>query len=182
MSGLRNYHIVLLLQEIKKKNEIGAVIIMEMLFEVDETENIEQFEKNLETIKAISKLEKNWNFYGADAFPGSFVRWVRIVLMNIDIQPQVYPTAANSVQFEFEREDGAYLQFELHIKKSVSMYCDWGRPINDESITLPFFRVEDISETVDLFYGNRTFADFCKALEEQGLLANEGMRQDNENQ
>ena len=29
------------------------------------------------------------------------------------IQPRIFPTARNSIQFEYEKQDGEYLEFEL---------------------------------------------------------------------
>ena len=109
-----------------------------------------QLEENLENLKAISKFKKNWN-YGADPFPGDFIRWIRIILLNIDIQPQMFPTAAGSIVFKYEEyTDDQYLQFDLNINRNITMFytnADGSHVIQNDNV-LP----QDISEIVDKFF------------------------------
>lgn len=71
--------------------------------------------KNLERIEEIALLEQNWNDNEAEPFTVKLVNKVRDVVLSLDIQPDVFPTAAESIQIEYEDEvKGKYLEFEIY--------------------------------------------------------------------
>lgn len=118
---------------------------------IESKSNDEQLNENLETLKAISKLEKNWNFHGADSFPGEFIRWVRIILMSIDIQPEVFPTGADSIEFVWENNDD-YLAVALFFDKHITLSYVSGNSETSFDIHTDTIKPENISELVDIFY------------------------------
>lgn len=73
----------------------------------------EELQKNLDIIDSFRNLEYNWNGYGALNFSDSVIDNSRSALYFLDRQPDIFPTGRNSVQFEYEKLNGDYLEFEI---------------------------------------------------------------------
>lgn len=71
----------------------------------------------------ISKLEENWNDNGANAFPIELVEKCREIVNQLVAEPFVCPTACGSIQFEYEKENGEYLEFEVY-EDRIEVYMD----------------------------------------------------------
>ena len=69
--------------------------------------------KNLSTLDDISELKYNWNGYGASAFSKELIDRCRDLLGQLPVQPELYPTACDSIQFEWETADGRYMDAEV---------------------------------------------------------------------
>lgn len=76
-------------------------------------ENAQGIKRNLDKLDAIALLGENWNGYGAKPFSQSLIERARHVILNLDAQPEVFPTAANSIQIEYEKENGEYLEVQI---------------------------------------------------------------------
>ena len=57
-------------------------------------------------------MGENWNGYDAEPFEPSFVAYCRTIFSQLISEPEVFPTARNSIQFEFENDE-VYLEFEV---------------------------------------------------------------------
>ncbi len=71
------------------------------------------------TFDEIISLKDNWNGNGAEHFEEDFVNTVRMSVLKLKPQPEIFPTANNSIQIEYENDLGDYLEFEVfddHIK------------------------------------------------------------------
>jgi hypothetical protein len=68
--------------------------------------------KNLERIKEIGLLEQNWNDNEAAPFTKKLLYKARAIVCDLDIQPDIFPTAAESIQIEYKTK-GRYLEFEI---------------------------------------------------------------------
>jgi len=82
----------------------------------------DRMEKSLSALAEIEQLEDNWNENGAEAFSNSLIGSVRALLSNFNIQPDIFPTAQNSIQLEWENANGDYLEIELFEDSSCSMF------------------------------------------------------------
>lgn len=69
---------------------------------------------NLKKLDQIAVLEDGWNGNKAKAFEKQFILTVRSIITALEIQPEIFPTACDSVQFEYEKEDGSYLEIEIN--------------------------------------------------------------------
>lgn len=69
--------------------------------------------ENLEKLNHFSTFEKNWNGYEADPLPDNIIEVTRKILKRLSVQPEMFPTARDSIQLEYERENGDYLEFEI---------------------------------------------------------------------
>lgn len=68
---------------------------------------------NLEKLDSILALPNNWNENGAEKFNQKLVDRCKSLLDILPIQPEIFPTAANSIQFEYEKGNGDYLEFNV---------------------------------------------------------------------
>ena len=70
----------------------------------------------------IRNLKDNWNQEGAKAFSETLVNRCWLICLKLKIQPLIFPTARNSIQFEYELEDKSYLEFEIYSDK-ITILC-----------------------------------------------------------
>lgn len=66
------------------------------------------------TLSEIEKLTDNWNDNGASAFSSKLIEKCRRIVMQLVSEPFICPTACGSIQFEYEKENGDYLEFEIY--------------------------------------------------------------------
>lgn len=88
------------------KNGIGqsSYIVSNMNSEKD---------KLLNRINEFLLLENNWNGYGASKFNTTVINKVRNIIYSLHRIPEVYPTGRDSIQVQFEKNNGDYLEFEV---------------------------------------------------------------------
>lgn len=72
-----------------------------------------KLQENLDLIDKFKSFENNWNGYDALRFSKSVIDNARSALYFLDRQPDVFPTGRNSIQFEYEKDNGDYLEFEI---------------------------------------------------------------------
>lgn len=105
----------------------------------------------LNTINEISKLKFNWNGNKAEPFSESLVQKSIKVLNSLEYTPEIYPTACNSIQFEYEKESGEYLEFEI-FDKYINVFM-----IHDDESEEEFTEndIDKIKKLVNEFYGKQ---------------------------
>ena len=91
--------------------------------------------ENLIKLDEIRKFEKDWNGYNADPISPIAVDRAEQILVELDKaklpQPFVAPTVANTIQLEWEKEDGLYLEINVDAKDEdgyeifLNQYCDY---------------------------------------------------------
>lgn len=86
------------------KNKISPIFILEAKRKIN----------NIKNLNIASKLEFNWNDNGALPFPKGLIDKCKNILVDIIIQPKLFPTANQSIQMEYEKENGDYLEFEIY--------------------------------------------------------------------
>lgn len=62
------------------------------------------------TLNEIAKLKDNWNNNGANSFSAKLIEKCRGIVMQLAAEPFICPTACGSIQFEYEKENGDYLE------------------------------------------------------------------------
>lgn len=75
------------------------------------------------TLNDIAKLEDNWNNNGANAFSAKLIEKCRGIAMQLAAEPFICPTACGSIQFEYEKENGDYLEFEIY-EDRIEVFLD----------------------------------------------------------
>lgn len=112
--------------------------------------SVEKLE-NLKKLEAIAHLEDNWNANGAKAFADSLITKVRNLVMFLEIQPEVFPTACESLQLEYDKADGSHLEIELNESENAEVFL-----VDDsgcESVISISASIEAINKVVSDFYG-----------------------------
>ncbi len=106
---------------------------------------------SIKKLTEIEELEDNWNGNGAASFPKELTMKVRYILEHIAVEPEVFPTACNTIQLEFDRADGAHMEIEI----SESMDADLFSVSADNKETCESIacEVSEINKVVKEFYG-----------------------------
>lgn len=76
---------------------------------------------NMNKLNLFLNFEQNWNGNGADPFSTTLINRVGNILNHLRHQPQVFPTANDSIQLEYEKENGEYLEFEIFENGNIHM-------------------------------------------------------------
>lgn len=107
--------------------------------------------KTYNKLKDIAALPNNWNENGAKPFPKTFINKLSDVLMNMDIQPEVFPTAMGTIQLEYDKDDGDYLEIEVMESFEAEVY----RLDPEDNETFGKIRIseETLGKVVEEFYG-----------------------------
>ena len=103
--------------------------------------------KGLNLIEGYRLLENNWNGYDAPKIDESIISKAKEIIRNISLVPDIFPTGRNSIQFEFEKKNGDYLEFEIY-KNKISCLCI----MNKKSETFNL-NPDQIEQTINNFHG-----------------------------
>ena len=111
-------------------------------------------QSNLSKLDEFSLYQENWNAYGAQPIPTHIILAGKKLLQAISVQPEVFPTAAESIQFEFERSDGSYLELELR-SEGICVYST--STDGTECEYTEEYSIDIIKEIVENFYGSSLY-------------------------
>ena len=75
----------------------------------------------IKRLSEIEKLSDNWNNNGAGKIPTSIIKSVRKLLMTIEFQPEIFPTACDALQLEWENDKDEYLEMEI-LEDAVNIF------------------------------------------------------------
>jgi hypothetical protein len=107
--------------------------------------------ENLNKIETIAALNDNWNANGAKAFSSSLITKVRNIIIFLEIQPEVFPTACESLQLEYDKQDGSHMEVELTEGDEAEVF--WIDNKGHEEFKRIQANVDAINEVVNNFYG-----------------------------
>ena len=102
--------------------------------------------KNFNKLYEYSQLEYNWNDHGAEPFDKELINLAWKKINELECQPKVFPTASDSIQFEYEKENEDYLEFEIYTDR-IEVFRIIGE--DEEEFTLPV--EEDLNIIVNEF-------------------------------
>ena len=104
---------------------------------------------NLLCLLEIQQLQNNWNGNGANSFSQDLLARARRIVMTSFIQASIFPTARDSIQFEYENDIGDYLEIEVFESGRIKAfsYSHDGQPLSRD------ISLGDINEVVNRFYG-----------------------------
>ena len=104
-------------------------------------------EKNIKILDGILALEKNWNGNDANPFSLDLVTKAKSIINELKIQPKVFPTGDDSIQLDYEKASGDYLEFEIYNDKIKCFSI-----INDIENTSILTTTSQIVDTISAFY------------------------------
>ena len=106
---------------------------------------------NLKKLEEIASLQDNWNGNGAKSFSNQLISQVKNLIILLEIQPEVFPTACETIQLEYDKEDGAHLEIEIKEDKSAEIF--WIKHTGEEELRNIQANIEMIDKVVKEFYG-----------------------------
>ncbi|MBR3279121.1 MAG: hypothetical protein IKG01_09545 [Lachnospiraceae bacterium] len=106
---------------------------------------------NLNKLEEIGNLKDNWNGNGAAAIPPSLIKKARALIKNLTVQPEIFPTALQTIQLEFDNPRHDHMEIELALSENAEVFV---APYDD---TEYFETIRStpaaINERVSAFYG-----------------------------
>ncbi len=118
---------------------------------VDQVTVNEEKLQNIKKLETIAMLQDNWNANGAKAFSVNLISKVRNILVFLEIQPEVFPTACESLQLEYDKQDGSHMEIELTESDNAQIFVV--DSMGCESIGTIQASIEEINKVVSDFYG-----------------------------
>lgn len=102
----------------------------------------------LNLLDEFADFNENWNGNGAKPFSNGLISKCKEIISNLSILPEVFPVANNSIQLEYEKNNGALLKFNIFDDK-ITMFIMFenGEHFSDE---LP--KEDNIIKEVQKFY------------------------------
>lgn len=73
----------------------------------------EALKENVQKLQSFLQLKQGWNTYDAPPFSATHILNTEKILRNLSVQPKVFPTGRQSIQLEYEKPNGDYLEFEI---------------------------------------------------------------------
>lgn len=77
---------------------------------------------NIEKLNIIKSFRNNWNGNGAPAFPGELISKVAKLIDKMPIQPQLFPTALTTIQFEFDNSIKDHMEIEIGLGDEAQVF------------------------------------------------------------
>ena len=107
-------------------------------------------ENTLMKLAQMAAFKDNWNGYGAQPLPHDTLYKAQHLIPALHVQPEIFPTADGSIQFEYEKDNGDYLEFQFTGKGT----CEVFKIIGDNE---EYFTSQDnasaVNAIVNAFYG-----------------------------
>lgn len=111
--------------------------------------NLDALQGSYHVLNSIQLLERNWNDNEAEPFSDDLISKTKEILPSLEVQPQIFPTARNSIQLEYEKENNDYLEFEIY-EDSIMYYQEKSQEVIEKKINK-----KDIPELVHRFHASR---------------------------
>ena len=106
---------------------------------------------SLKKLSQIASLEDGWNGGNAKAFDGELISKVREIITSLEIQPEIFPTACDLIQAEYEKADGSYLEIAMDLEDVWRVFEV--NKAGEEAYSSVAATAEAISKVVSSFYG-----------------------------
>lgn len=80
--------------------------------------------RNLQSVENLRKFEEDWNGYGAGSFSAELCDFMEKIIKNLDeeYQPKLFPTGRESIQIEYEKTNGEYLEIEVFSPRRIELF------------------------------------------------------------
>lgn len=99
----------------------------------------------------ISKLKDNWNQNHAKKFSFHLIQKCRAIINELEAEPFVCPTVCGSIQLEYEKPNGSYLEFEIYEDK-IEVYMEDSSGSTRENCLNGISAIDKVKQLVVDFY------------------------------
>ena len=114
-----------------------------------ECQNMVSQAENFERLDEIAVLNNNWNGYGAKPISSTLINKIRLLLLELPIQPELFPSTRDSIQLEYDIGDN-HIEIEIFNNDNVEvMETDGAGHFVQNSFA---YRSTKVREVVDEFY------------------------------
>ena len=106
--------------------------------------------KNYDRLEMISELEDGWDGEDAKSFDIKLIERIKMIISSLKYQPEIFPTACETIQLEYDHNNGAYLEFEIGNDDEIKVFSI------DENGNEESYNISDdkeVCKVVDKFYG-----------------------------
>lgn len=83
--------------------------------------NSDAYEKRIDNVARLMKIKSDWEKDDNVVVPEGVINIAVVLIVNLNIQPLIFPTNRRSVQFEYDKSDDSYLEFEIFEDKITCM-------------------------------------------------------------
>lgn len=83
---------------------------------------LSSLQSNINKLNSFRDLPDNWNCIGGEKIDNDVIDTSLSIICLLSHQPYIFPTGRNSVQFEYEKTNGDYLEFEIFKDKRIEMF------------------------------------------------------------
>lgn len=110
----------------------------------------EEQQKNYTKLNELASYKSDWNGNGADPFLPELIEKCKEIINELTYQPEIYPTAIDAIQFEYNKPDGSYIEFEIYLDKANVYQKDASGNESTRTISL-----NEVKKEVDAFYESK---------------------------
>lgn len=110
----------------------------------------EEQQKSYSRLDELASYKADWNGNGADPFSPELISKCKSIINELSRQPEIYPTAIDAIQFEYDKDDGSYIEFEVYLDKAKMYRKDASGNGYTRTISL-----SEIKKEVDAFYESK---------------------------
>lgn len=112
---------------VKNESTLTGKSVRQIILEKLSGETVErilspELKKNLFKLDEIKSLKRNWNGNSARPIPKKVIEKAKTLLINLEKQPQIFPTANDSIQIEYDGDNNSYLELQVTKKNILSFY------------------------------------------------------------
>lgn len=108
---------------------------------------------NLNKIEFMKAFTEDWNGNGAKAFSVKAIQLFEEIINSLVKQPEIAPTGRNSLLMQYELDDKSILAFEVRENVTEKVFVPQGNYTMIETETFTDDFVQNISASVEKFYG-----------------------------
>lgn len=111
-------------------------------------------------MEQIASLTDNWDENGAKAFDKQLIARIKDLVGALDVQPEIFPLSYGSIQMEYTKDGGSYLEFEVNLNDTWDVFKVNGN--GEESAFSVAANAEEINKVVKSFMNCMQESDFSK--------------------
>lgn len=78
--------------------------------------------KNLRKLELIADFQDGWDGYNAKKISDNLINNVQNTIFSLIYQPELFPTAKNTIQLEYDGPNNTYLEFEIDETDNIGVF------------------------------------------------------------
>lgn len=98
----------------------------------------DKLKENVKILKNFLRITENWDGEGAKSFSNDFIEFISSVIMNFEIQPDIFPLQNGSIVLEFGNVKNKYLEIAISPEKRIDIYKKDGTGNNVKRSNIPY--------------------------------------------